>query len=746
MKTSIGKGLNILNWFRRIDVSMLSEIRLRKMTIRGLVMGIWLIIFYGLSITCAATPGPWLKVADSGRLALWVETGFGICKVVDYQGNTTWDSRPVFKEKPDDYWVIAYQSAFIIRYVTDYGSIENAYTGAANCERRFSALAGNKGCSYRFNFTDLKVGFTVEYSLGAANNLRVNIPLKSLSDPKSRLLDIRFLPFFGGLPFKSNGYVVLPDGCGGIITPDHLTAVYKSDRVYGERFHWNAQPVGNHGFIRSLSLSDYRNHQNCFYNLPMFGIVRTGSGVLGVISRGQFQAELGTQVTPQIFLLAVSPRLIIREATYDMYGRLHASPIFYRGDRTVDYYWLTNQDASYVGIARKYRKIMLAAQYRASKAKLRFKSRYRDTGYRLRLFMGVAEQYQDTEKLLVLTSFTQAENILKDLHQKGARDLQVILVGWTRRGFLGDNPRHFPPDSRFGGLAGLKRLLATGKKLGYSIGLEFDNSYTFKNSHGFNRDDTVKDIQEIPIDIGYGSKEYLLCQPVAWSKFIKNDRPKLAKLNCNGYLIFNGFNQGLITCYDTHHRVDGNKLARILPDSIREISKTQKVGLTVAEDFLTGAVSAIYDLPAGCSENCDRAIPLTPLIFHGIIPYSFDPINLRRDGRREFLRMVEYGGIPGAFLTAKTVAELIYAKYNPLYSGKYTDWRSAVLREYKIYQKDLRGLQARTIVDHRRIAADVYLTVYDDHSKVLVNYSPKSLVFDKIKVGPEQYVIICKER
>ncbi len=711
-----------------------------------LAAGLWLILCFGLSVTWAGSASSWVKVADSGRLALWVENIFGTCKVVDYQGKVTWDSIPAYKEKLEDYWVIAYQSAFIIRYVADYGSIETAYTGAANCKRKLISLVKNRGCNYHFNFTDLKVGFTAEYSLGNDNNIRVTIPLKSLSDPKKRLLDIRFLPIFGGLPFRSKGYAVLPHGCGRIITPNHLTAVYQAGRIYGERFRWNSQPYGNHEFIRTLNLSDYSNRQNSFYNMPIFGMVRTNSAVLGVISRGQYQAELGFQVTPQIYLLTVSPRLIIREANYDMYGRLQAGPVFNRGDRTVNYYWLTRQDASYIGIARKYRKILLKKQCHASKIKPDLKSGSMDTGYRLRLFMGVAEQYRDTEKLLVLTSFSQAEIIIKDLHQSGVRNLQVTLIGWSNRGVLGDNPRHFPPDSRLGGWTGLKKLLATGKKLGYSIGLEFDNSYTFKNSHGFNRDDTVKDIQEIPIDIGYGKKEYLLCPQVAWNKFIKNDLSKLAGLDCNGYLIFNGLNQGLITCYDTHHLVEGNKSARIIPDALQTVSKTYKVGINVADDFLAGDVSAIYDVPAQCSENCDRAIPLTPLIFHGITPYSFEPINLRRDGKREFLRMVEYGGVPSAFLTAKTVAELVYAKYNPLYTGKYTDWRSAVLDEYKIYQSDLRRLQNKMIIDHLRLAQDVYLTVYEDGTKVLVNYSSKSFTYDKFKAGPEQYLIINNKK
>ncbi len=711
--------------------------------VKILVLGICLVVWLpGLNVSGAGNiPGAWLKISDNGRLALWVDTGYGLCRVVDHRNGQTWDSLPVLNQKPDQYWTNAFHSAFIIQYATDYNSIETAFSGGPNCERDFSTSP--EGCAFSFKFRDLQVSFTAYYSLGSDNNLRVNIPLKSLSDPKKRLLDIRFLPYFGGLPYQSNGYAVLPDGCGGIVTPNHLTAPYKATRIYGQRFQWSSQPVGSRYFMRILNLSDYSSPQNSFYNLPLFGIVKTNAGILSVISQGQFQAEVGTQITAHNFLLTVSPRLIIREANYDMYGRLHASPIFYQGDRIVDYYFLADRNGiSYVDIATKYREIILKKKRRQYKTNLYLKSKQRDTGYRLRLLMGVAEQYQDTEKLLTLTSFSQAEGVLNHLYKMGVRDLQVVLVGWTSRGVLGDNPRHFPPDGRFGGMKGLRRLLATGKKLGYFMGLEFNNTYAFKKSHGFNRNDTVKDMQEIPIDIGYGSKEYLLCQQVGWSKFIRNELPKLKKLEITGHLIFDGLNQGFIPCYDSRHPVSGANSPRILSDSIRELSKFLKVGVTVAEDYLAGEVSAIYNLPAGCSENCDRAVPLTPIIFHGIVPYSFEPVNLRRDGQREFLRMVEYGGVPNAFLTAKRVSELVYAKYNPLFSGNYADWSSVVFDEYKIYQKDLRRLQMQAITDHQRLDKDVYLTVYEDGSQVIVNYSRSHFIFNKFQVGPENYLVI----
>lgn len=701
----------------------------------------------------------WVQVSDNGRLVLWVNPDYGICKISDRQRQQEWNSLPSLAVSSNDYWMLAYQSAFVVRYMINNNTMDSIFSGDRSCIRRFSVPKPGVG-RVSFDFPNLQIGFSAEYSLGADNKLRVNVPFHLIMDSKKHLLDIRFLPFMEALPFQSNGYVLLPDGCGGIIRPNHLMTPYEPARIYGERFTWSNQPVfGTQDWQRILRVNDYHKPRNSFYNLPIFGVVQTGTGgrsrgMLGIISQGQFQAELGIQVTPQL-LLTVSPRLIIREMVYDMFGRLHASPIFDRKDRTVDYYFFADGDVSYVTMARKYRQLLLSTHRaglwpninaglvaRRSDRTGYQPIKYRQAGYRLQLFMGVTERYQDTENLLCVTSFSQAESILKDLYNHGVRHLQVVLVGWTKRGLLGDNPRHFPPDSRFGGYSGLKKLTATAKTLGFGIGLRLDNTSTFRNGHGFTRGDTVKDIQGVPVEINVSEKEYLLCPKVSRNKFKRDDQKWLAKLKLSGILIFDGFDRGLYNCYDPRHLTGGTDLINTLRDQIRTVSEPNQVGTTAAFDFLVEDVTAFYDLPAVCSENCDEAIPFTPMVFHGLVPYSFDPINLRRDGVREFLRMIEYGGVPNAFLTATMVSELKNARYNPLFSGKYTDWRPAVLREYRTYQHELQDFQGKTIVDHRCLAPDVFATIYDDFSATIVNYRPDPFVYQGITVKPQQFSII----
>ena len=704
------------------------------------------ILIHFVLILAALTPVSanetyWEKFSSNGSLTLWVNSKTGLPKILDQRTGAKWVSLPESLEKQNDLWKTIYSSAFIIRFLskeTNANTVVTAYTGASDCHKTIEPIPNGARCKFTFN-SQVQLSFVVEYTLHDDLRMRINIPYKSIEDPKQSLLDIRILPYFGHLTPGSNGYVVLPDGIGGIINASRIKSLrYIPSRVYGERFFWTVERNRYDRYgpqERYLNFYDYASPNFLYLNMPIFGIVQKKAGMLAVISGGEYQAQIGPEVTPDDLLLSVSPQLIFREITYDMYTRAQSSPVFAVKDRTVDYYFLPEKDATYAGIARKYREILFSSS--GKKQRLKPENRYR-----LRLFFGVQTVYKDVRELLTLTTFKEAEEILMDLHQKGVRDLDVIVVGWSNRGYLGGNPRHFPPDRRFGGTSGLKRLIATGKKLGYSIGIQFDNSYTYKRNRGYSRQETVKDIQNISIDIGFGQKEYLLCPEIAWERFKEHDLKRLQQLGVNGLILIDGIKQGMWACYDDKHQCGPPEMAQIFQKSAETIHKDNPVGMVGGMIHLAPSVAAIMDLSPTASYICDQAIPLTPIVLHGKVGYSFEPINQRRQQKREFLKMVEFGGIPNAFLTANSLEKMKDAQHNLLFSGKYEDWRSATHSEYQIYSDQLKSLQTMTIHDHYQLDRGVFMTVYEDGVSTIVNYSKHTYDFLGIKIKADDFAII----
>lgn len=674
------------------------------------------------------------KVAENRRVILWVDRSTGLCQITDRVTDTQWSYIPKSLEQQNDLWKTVYRSAFSLRYINGT-SIGTAYTGQTDCVKTVKAIPS--GVRVAFSFAMPRISFSVEYQL-TEDGFRLSIPYLSIKDPDKVLLDLRVLPYLGHLDFGSEGYVVIPDGIGGIIHANRRKSLpYIPSRVYGERFFWTVERDRYNQYgsqQRYLNVYDYNDKNTMSITMPIFGIVRGRSAILGVITKGQFQAQIGPEITPDDRVLSISSQLVFRELTYDIFTRIQSGPIFDQGNRVIEYHILTDEDASYVGIARRYRQEI---------SKRTSAKRINKTGYRLRILFGVEELYKDTRNLIKLTTFHEAEVFLKDLHRQGMRDLDVVLVGWTKKGLLGSNPRHFPADVRFGGTSGLRKLISTGKHLGYSMGVEVNSYYTYKRSIGYRRSDTVKDIQNIPVDIGMGKKEYLQCAKPAWNHFIKKDRKLLQHLGVNGFILWDGLQQGLMSCYDEKHRVGTPQMAAVLKNAARTLHEedTIPIGVIGSMDYLMPYTDGFFDAPSTASNVCDSSVPLLPLVYHGLIGYSFEPTNLRRDQRYEFLKMVEYGGIPNMLLTARTVERLKDAAQNPVFSGRYQDWHSVLIKESLEYNR-FKSFGKQAMIGHRQLAQGVYQSVYSDGSSTVVNYNRSPYQVGTLKVKPLNYVTV----
>src|SRR5690606_216989 len=108
------------------------------------------------------------------------------------------------------------------------------------------------------------------------------------------------------------------------------------------------------------------------------------------------------------------------------------------------------------------------------------------------------------------------------------------------------------------------------------------------------------------------------------------------------------------------------------------------------------------------------------------------------------LKNIEYGALPVFELTKRSSSLLKDAtRYNILFSSEFDLWKDSLLNEYKIQSEQMGYLQDIAIVDHKELAEDVYETVYEDGSRVIVNYSDRFPWTDgDIVVEPLQFIHI----
>ncbi|MCY4438481.1 MAG: DUF5696 domain-containing protein [Chloroflexi bacterium] len=141
----------------------------------------------------------------------------------------------------------------------------------------------------------------------------------------------------------------------------------------------------------------------------------------------------------------------------------------------------------------------------------------------------------------------------------------------------------------------------------------------------------------------------------------------------------------------------------------------------------------------------EETVPFFPLAVHGLIRYTGDESNLRSD-RDEFLRAIEYGALPTFELTSNPSVLLTRTQYNRLYSSRFADWEPQIVDEYELFVKQLGYTVNQLMEDHRQIADGVYETVYEDGTRVIVNYKTRRYTDGENAVEGQNYLIIPPRR
>jgi hypothetical protein len=124
----------------------------------------------------------------------------------------------------------------------------------------------------------------------------------------------------------------------------------------------------------------------------------------------------------------------------------------------------------------------------------------------------------------------------------------------------------------------------------------------------------------------------------------------------------------------------------------------------------------------------DETVPFYPIVVHGFVPYMFDEGNFRNDVEEEFLKGIEYGAMPGYFLTYDESRKLKDAFWN-IWSSHYAKWADRIGEEYKQFDK-LAKVFHQKIVDHEKLSEGVFATTYEDGTRVVVDYNKETFAVE----------------
>lgn len=701
-------------------------------------------------------------VAKTAELSLYVDMEKGWFALKDLKSGKFWYSRPndfsldtITKgEKRQES-----KSDVLIDYLfaNEEASTQNLLTANSHTEcvrnKTVTVTKINNGVKVEYDFESLGILIPVEYTL-TDSYLNARIDSKGILEyvayknykiqhgavqdslkniKECVLVNINLLPMFGAGKAKDDGYLFIPDGSGALINLNNQIS-YQGDyekTVYGDDL----------SIIKNSSKTNSET-----VRIPVFGIVKNGEALSGIIEKGDGAASLKVIDTGDTCNYgSISSKYNYRLATIstlykdDFVNKRDimrvARVINNLSSYDVRYYSLTGESADYVGMAKNYRKYL--ENEKGMKAVV--------NGPTLNLNLYGAADIDATflgfpyKKIISLTTFKQASDIVKTLENEGVERLSVRYSGWSNFGMLNNKAvKDAIPLSILGGEKEFTSLANYINSKNISFYPDVDFLQYRKSGNGISKygDSIHTAFGEVSYQYQYMQSVFIISKIMPTLLLTPQKIKFISDRFLDSYkkLPVKGIGLSALGSKFYSNLDSKNGFYRSGTDEVfRTVLQTYKQsGYDILTDggnsYVIPYVDKIYSTPIYSSGQDLFAtdVPFYQIVFHGYVSMT-GPSNVKGfQNKVTFLKAVETGNELLYDGMSADSALLSDTRYNGLYSTTFDLWKDDAVTRYKEYYDILEKIYKSPIIGHQQLVNGVYMTTYENGIRIIVNYSDKT--------------------
>lgn len=590
------------------------------------------------------------------------------------------------------------------------------------------------------------VNVTMVYRL-EDNRLEVEIPHEEIEYREAYpLVELSVLPYFGAGSLEDTGYILVPEGSGAVMEFNNG----KSDQsaYAAEVYGW-----------------DYDQKRDAVVNetraaMPVFGIANGDSSFVSIIESYSTIATIQADVSGRrsSYNNAYASYEIIHGDSMDVSAKSNRSIMSFEknppeGSTVQSFTFIDSTD--YADMAKVYR------AYMQKKYPELVEVTEEDMPVAVELLGAIDRVKQiagmPVKSTEVLTSFTDAQEIMEEMLADGYANLVVRYTGWMNGGVTHSIPKDVDLVRGMGGKKALKSLLAFAESNGIDIYLSgrVENAYDSDVFDGFIKSrDAAKyvsrEVAELSVfsNIAFGEMTtdrwdtYYLLRPSVCVKLMDSLAAEAAAYGAGvgfediGYLLSADYNPRRAVTREESMKMQQEALAKI------KASGTQ-VMLTAGNEYAVAYADVITDVDlTGKSYNIlDYTVPFYEIALHGLVNYTGKSINLSGNAWESVLKAAETGA--GLYFTfmAETGDILQNTEYMDYFGADYSQWK-AQAKEYVLrYEEEMKGLNNQDIVGHQVLAKGVTATTYEDGTVVYVNYTDSVYTDGTLSVPAKDYMV-----
>ena len=208
-------------------------------------------------------------------------------------------------------------------------------------------------------------------------------------------------------------------------------------------------------------------------------------------------------------------------------------------------------------------------------------------------------------------------------------------------------------------------------------------------------------------------------------------------LNDTGYILSSDFYRKNTVSRQQAMEMQAQKLKEIKDSGMGIMTRMGNDYAIVYADIVTGV-----DLNGSEYSIIDTFVPFYQLALHGYVDYTGEALNLTGETQEELLRSAEYGA--GLYFTVMNESPFALQKtlYTQYFGAEYSAWHDRIVSIYSRYNEELGHTFNQHMTDHISFSEELKCTVYEDGTRVYVNYSYNDAEVDGHRVPARDYLVV----
>lgn len=624
-------------------------------------------------------------------------------------------------------------SEFLVTLIKSDGSQAemNSFEEALNKDGVFVEQSGEE-IKVWYDYKDKHVAHSVKYSL-EEDGFTLSIDYADFKEQYGKIqgddwgfMSIGVLPYFGAAGAESDGYIVVPDGCGALIKHNNQKSAYAS---YAQEIY-SRDP--------SLNLEAVTTEEKTA-PFPVYASVEKDKAFEAIIQHCDAEATVYADTSGVTQYNNVYAGFKIRRTDsvskeitngYGGNSSLGRTAVWeYRPEDAqikIKYILVGAADASYVRLARIYGEYLEknGVEKRADGAPLYIGMTAGISGEAYTL--GIPHK-----TVIPVTDYNESAEIIRDIKANTNEEIVVRYMGWQKGALNSAVPDSFKAEKKLGGEKAFEEL----KNCGAQIFPEVDFVNFYKSANGLNlQSDCIFALSGGPAyvyeySVNTGEKDteekpHRMLNPLK----AKAAREKLGEAE---YISLGTMGSKLPSEFNAKNPLSRGESAEVYAKIASEGENVMTEG---ANSYMLGGVSHIYALSCEATgyDLEDADIPFYQIALHGLRSYSVAPINLTSDTNRAMLKALETGSSLCYSVSGGDVSEISTAT-------PYSYLKELIAEQSRRAMPVIRAVAGEKITDHKKLAENVYCTVFESGATVYVNYSQKPYKDENVYIEAEDF-------